>query len=350
MTREEKNAPVSLVRLYLREAGKAPLLSRAEEVEKAQAMECAKVALFKIAEMLLPEEREAVCVNGSRIPEDPDSWRFEAVSNFAERIASAEAPVRKEIAEAAETCFGNLCRARDEFICANLRLVVCVAKAYRGGPLPLSDLIQEGNIGLCVAVDRFNLRRGTKFSTYASWWIRQKILSALGSKGRMIRVPLNKHQLLIRIGHAYSRLSHELSRKPTFGETAERVGITEEETRELVQVAAEPYPLDDPLPGGEGGGGTFAGYVRVKSANPEEAVERSDLIRAAESLLARAKLSPRELGVIRLRYGLAGGREHTHEEIGRRYRLSRQRIRQIQEDAIGKVIRSVRVRRGLSLR
>ena len=217
---------------------------------------------------------------------------------------------------------------------ANLRLVVAIAKRYQGRGVPLLDLIQEGNLGLMKAVDRFQYRRGFKFSTYASWWIRQGVQRAVTDSSRTIRLPAHVSESLIRIDAARGVLRDELRREPTLQEIAERVGMPREKVRLRLLARLPPTSLDAPV----GEGTPFGALLEFEAPSPEELAVRGDLHRRLARYLA--PLTPRERGILSLRYGLGADREHSYAEIGRRYGLSRERIRQLEGEIVRKLRRA----------
>ena len=228
----------------------------------------------------------------------------------------------------------TLLEAKHELLEANLRLVVSVAKRYVGRGLALLDLIQEGNIGLMKAVDRFQYRRGFKFSTYATWWVRQGITRAVADYGRTIRLPVHVIESLNRLNRERRTLTSEMGRAPTVRELADRLQIPAAKVRLLLEAARTPTSLDAPL--GEESEATTSDLIPdVSHATPEEAAIASDLADSVER--AMAPLSEREREVLRLRFGLGAPREHTLDEIGRRLSLTRERVRQIQAKAMEKI-------------
>jgi RNA polymerase primary sigma factor len=285
------------VRLYLREIGTIPLLSAVDEVRLAQDIEVGVLA--------------------------------------AERLTTAppvEFEQRTELAYLADV--GCLAKAR--LVQSNLRLVVAVARRYSGSGTSLLDLIQEGNIGLIRAVEKFDYRRGFKFSTYATWWIRQAISRGLADQSRTIRVPVHVVEAMHRVLRTQRALFQALGRNPTLDELAQRLHLSPERTQELLGLADEPVSLD--LPIGDGDGGHLADLI-IDDSNALPLEQVGLLMLHADVEMMLGDLTPRERLVLRMRFGLEGGRTHTLEEIGTCLGVTRERARQIESKALARIRR-----------
>jgi RNA polymerase primary sigma factor len=230
-------------------------------------------------------------------------------------------------------------QAKRELMEANLRLVVSVAKRYLGSDLSLLDLVQEGNIGLMKAVDRFQYRRGFKFSTYATWWIRQAITRAIADHSRTIRIPVHMVETLNRISRVNRAMINELGREPTPEELAQRTGVPAKKVRLILESSRKPLSLETPI----GEDSELGDFLEDKSAgSPNDSLLSQDLMTQVERALGT--LSPKEKEILRLRFGIGEEGEHTLEEVGRRFAVTRERIRQIEAKALRKLRHPLRGR------
>ncbi|WP_376789631.1 sigma-70 family RNA polymerase sigma factor [Thermoflexus sp.] len=288
--------------LYLKEVGRIPLLTPEEEVALAQRIERGRQAERRLAQgNLSPEERR----------------RLEEIA------ADGRA-------------------AQDHLILANTRLVISVAKKYIGRGLPLSDLIQEGNIGLIRAVKKFDWRRGHKFSTYATWWIRQAVTRAIADQSRTIRVPVHMGDQINRLLRLQQQLVQELGRDPTVEELAEAMAIPPSRVEQLLQMARQPISLETPTDDEEES--VLGDFIEDReAASPAEAVSQQMLREILHEILAT--LSPREVRILKLRYGLVDGRMYTLEEVGRKLGVTRERVRQIEAQALARLRHPIYARR-----
>jgi RNA polymerase primary sigma factor len=290
------------VSLYLREIGKVPLLTAEEEVDLAKKIEKARFAKAKLEKgKVSPEEREKLL---------------------------------RDIKEGE--------KAQEHLIKANSRLVVSVAKKYIGRGVPFLDLIQEGNIGLIRAVKKFDYHRGYKFSTYATWWIRQAVTRAIADQGRTIRVPVHMYEQINRLNRITRELTQELGRDPTIEEIAEAMEVPPSKVQHIIKVSQRPLSLEMPVGEEEDSYlGDFIEDISATSPTDEAAHQllREELDEIFESL------TPREVRILQLRFGLIDGYSYTLEEVGQKFGVTRERIRQIEAQALGRLRHPSRARK-----
>ncbi|MFG1951303.1 RNA polymerase sigma factor SigB [Micromonospora sp. NPDC048830] len=287
---DERGVSTDLVRAYLNGIGRTKLLTAEQEVALARRIEAG----------LFAEEKLATCT-----------------------------PVSAELRADLELIVAEGRTAKDHLLEANLRLVVSIAKRYTGRGMAFLDLIQEGNLGLIRAVEKFDYTKGFKFSTYATWWIRQAITRAMADQARTIRIPVHMVEQVNRMVRARRELAVTLGREPTVAEVAKAMDVPEFQVIELISYDREPVSLDQAV--GEDGESALGDFVAAvdPAAEPGEAAADGEL--RDEVRIVLATLSQREQAVIRLRFGLDDGRQRTLDEVGREFGLSRERIRQIEK-------------------
>jgi RNA polymerase sigma factor (sigma-70 family) len=301
---DERGVSADLVRAYLNGIGRTKLLTAVQEVQLARRIEAGLFAEEKLA-----------------------------------TVAGLSADLRADLETIARE--GRI--AKGHLLEANLRLVVSIAKRYTGRGMAFLDLIQEGNLGLIRAVEKFDYSKGYKFSTYATWWIRQAITRAMADQARTIRIPVHMVEQVNRMVRARRDLAASLGREPTVAEVAAAMGVPEFQVIELISYDREPVSLDQAV--GEDGESALGDFVAGDDPRqePADAVSQGMLRNEVEIVLAT--LSQREQAVIRLRFGLDDGRQRTLDEVGREFGLSRERIRQIEKVTLLKLRQPSRARR-----
>ena len=316
------------VRMYLKEIGKVQLLSGEQEVMLAKRIEA---GVFSQQELDVCEQLPtvlAVLHDSGVLPAnaiDPSEWLL------PERDLSARLAVVRD---------GEL--AKKQLTEANLRLVVSIAKRYVGRGMALLDLIQEGNLGLIRAVEKFDYTKGFKFSTYATWWIRQAITRAIADQARTIRIPVHMVETMNKVMRVQRSMLQELGREPTVEEVAIKCELTPDRVREIQRIAQEPVSLETPV--GEEDDSFLGDFVEDPTAiAPAMAADRKLLLEDLEEALR--ELNPREQQVVRLRFGLEDGQIRTLEEVGREFGVTRERIRQIESKTLAKLRHPTRSQR-----
>lgn len=297
---EEENFDLSQIEiddsisLYLKEIGRVPLLTAEEEVSLAKRMEKGREARNKLSQGI-------------------DNWEERERLLWLVRDGQA---------------------GQEHLIKANSRLVVSVAKKYVGRGVPFLDLIQEGNIGLIRAVKKFDFRRGFKFSTYATWWIRQAVTRAIADQGRTIRVPVHMYEQINRLTRTSRQLVQELGRDPTTEEIAEELGVSPRKVEHIMRVSQRPLSLEMPV--GEEEDSYLGDFIEDEDADaPSEAAGQQILREVIDEIFQ--SLTPREVRILQLRFGLVDGYCYTLEEVGKKFGVTRERIRQIEAQALSRL-------------
>jgi len=339
----EQKPSQDLLSLYLQEMDERSLFTPEEEVKKARQVQELRDRLWGIIESLS-------FVDASKYPEYSDllikeviekmrSWledlRYKRRSEYSIRKESglSKKQLRRLYSEIVELK-KKLDEKRNEFVEANLRLVVKIANRYRNQVVSVADLIQEGNLGLIRAVEKFDWRKGFKFSSYATWWIHQAIIRALAEKSKLIKVPVYLTEKIRRLDRASRNLAQELDKEPNVEELARELEMEPEEILNLLRIAKEPVSLEGQI--GDMEEVSLGDLIEDQTApRADEYTAQKDLVEHLEEALK--KLSPREEKVLRLRYGLGGEEVKTLEEIGNMFGVSRERVRQIEQKGLRKL-------------
>jgi RNA polymerase sigma factor (sigma-70 family) len=333
-----KPASAQLLPIYLREMGQTPLLARDDEVRLARELQEARQAIARLMRKLPAECRRHVLEGdlggpraGYRWPLDRLETAYKRLTSYLRDHSDTEA---RAILDKMRPHKRRLDDARDALIVANLRLVTHIVKKYGNQGIPFMDLIQEGNIGLMKAVEKFEFERGYKFSTYAYWWIKQAISRAIADKARIIRIPVHITEKVKRLKKVSNELKEDLGRPPTNKEIARKMRMSIKKVDEILGVVQDPQPLDTMGPDDEANG-LLPFVADEKAIDPLERTLDQEI--TAKMRAALDVLDPREQEVVRMRYGIGRKMRHTLEEIGMVLNLSRERVRQIEAIALRKI-------------
>lgn len=303
---EEDQDYVDAFQGFLRTIGKKPLLSATKEVELAKIIEAGKFANDQVQELTT-------------------------------QLKDAKGTEKRDLEETIEQLkplIDAAAEARNEMVESNLRLVVSIAKKYHQSGMPITDLIQEGSIGLMKAIEKFDYNRGYKFSTYATWWIKQSISRAISDQAKIIRIPVHMSETINKMNRAKAKLNAVLNREPTVEEIAEEMGYTPEKVRDIIEFSADPVSLETPVGDeGESNLGDFVVDDKQETANDILMKE----LRHDKILEAMETLPPREQRILKMRFGFDMDRIYTLEEIGNEFGITRERIRQIEAKALKKL-------------
>ncbi len=295
------NASADPVRMYLKEIGRVALLDAAEEVQLARRIEAGTAAAERLADL--------------------------AAAGATDTLEFTERRSLQRLAGDGEA-------AKSELVQANLRLVVSIAKRYAGRGMLLLDIIQEGNLGLMRAVEKFDYTKGFKFSTYATWWIRQAITRAIADQARTIRIPVHMFESINKVNRMQRVMLQELEREPTVDELAAKVEMTPNRVREIIRISQDPLSLDSPV--GEEDDSNLGDFIEDSQAEAPADIAAKMMLNSAV-LAALEELNEREQQVVRLRFGLDDGQARTLEEVGREFGVTRERIRQIESKTLAKL-------------
>ena len=328
------------VRMYLKEIGKVPLLSAEEEIELAKLMDAGNLA-HEVTKRNNNEQRDLPIKNLEELDKEREEREEEPGKSdlVLDEVIDLAHKMQKEALSEAELKILNNAEAEGDYAKkrlaeANLRLVVSIAKRYVGRGMLFLDLIQEGNLGLIKAVEKFDYRKGFKFSTYATWWIRQAITRAIADQARTIRIPVHMVETINKLIRVSRQLLQELGREPSPEEIAEQMSMPVERVREILKISQEPVSLETPI--GEEEDSHLGDFIKDDNVPvPADAAAFTLLKEQLEEVLGT--LTEREQKVLKLRFGLDDGRARTLEEVGKEFNVTRERIRQIEAKALRKL-------------
>ena len=335
---EAMKAASPMLRLYFQEMVVTPLIDEKEEVRLARQLERTRQAIAELALALPASCREFVLAGDESGPKLGAAWPLSRLEAFLGKLVHYAAqhqdtPVAAALREI-RAHKSALDDARDGLVRANLRLVVHIAKKYANSGMPLMDLIQEGNLGLLRAVEKFEHERGHKFSTYAFWWIKQGVERGIAEKLRTIRIPVHVNESIRKVGFVSRDLSQSLGRTARPEEIAAQLRMPLDTIDQALSIVREPLPLENT--GGDRGGYDTANVVPdEQTPSPFQVVAQREIAQRVESVLR--ELNPREETIVRMRFGIGREAARTLEQIGERLRLSRERVRQIEVLALAKI-------------
>jgi RNA polymerase primary sigma factor len=338
------------VRMYLKEIGRVPLLTAAQEVDLAMRIECGEMAsrlLLAIGRTGKVDGKELkrvveACIRIREHQLNPEKrLRHEGIGK--ESVSRAWKPkTRRDLVDVMERVEADFSVAKSRLIESNLRLVVSIAKRYVSRGMAFLDLCQEGNLGLIRAVEKFDYRRGYKFSTYATWWIRQAITRAIADQSRVIRIPVHMTEYINKVSRAQRDLMQELGREPTAEEIGKRVSLPADRVEEILEISRDPLSLESPV--GEEEDARLGDFI--EDADVLAPLDAASFTMLQEQIMAVLhSLSTREQRVVQLRFGLLDGHPRTLEEVGKEFGITRERTRQIEAKTLSKLRHPSRAQR-----